>query len=68
MTKEIKTEASRLLGNMSIMADYHGTCSAAVAEHIVENYSMTVFCNGLLRNIVFTPCIRNHYSFKTEAA
>jgi DeoR/GlpR family transcriptional regulator of sugar metabolism len=68
MTNEIKKEASRLLGNMSSMAGYHGTCSAAVADYIAENYSMTVFCNGYLRNIVFAPATRNHYSFKTEAA
>jgi hypothetical protein len=51
-----------------IMASYHGTCSAEVADYIAENYSMTVFCNGLLRKIVFTPVTKNHYSFKTEAA
>jgi hypothetical protein len=64
----VKKEASRLLGNMSSMASYHGTCSAEVADYIAENYSMTVFCNGLLRKIVFTPVTKNHYSFKTEAA
>ena len=68
MRDEIKKEASRLLRNMSSMAGYHGTCSTAVADYMVENFSMTVFCNGLLRNIVFTPVTKNHYSFKTEAA
>jgi hypothetical protein len=68
MSNEIKKEASRLLGNMSGMANYHGTCSAAVADYIAENYSMTVFCNGYLRNIIFTPATQNHYIFKTEAA
>ena len=66
--EEVKKEASRLLGNMSSMADYHGACSAAVADYMAENYSMTVFCNGLLRNIIFTPITRNQYSFKTVAA
>lgn len=68
MNDEIKKEASRLLGNMSGMAGYHGTCSAAVVDYIAENYSMTVFCNGYLRNIIFTPITQKHYSFKTEAA
>jgi len=68
MDNVIKKEASRLLNNMSSMAGYHGTCSAAVADYIAENYSMTVFCNGCLRNIIFTPITQKHYSFKTEAA
>jgi hypothetical protein len=68
MSNEIEKEASRLLGNMSSMAGYHGTCSAAVADYIAENYSMTVFCNGCLRNIIFTPATKNFYSFKTESA
>lgn len=64
----LKKEASRLLGNMSSMAGWHGTCSAELADYIAENYSMTVFCNGYLRNIIFTPATRNHYNFKTEVA
>ena len=68
MSNEIKKEASRLLGNMASMAGYHGTCSAAVADYFAENYSMTVFCNGYLRNVIFTPATKNIYSFKTEAA
>lgn len=65
---ELKSEASRLLRNMSVSAGWHGTCSAAVADYIAENYSMTVFCNGYLRNIIFTPATRNYYSFRTEEA
>lgn len=68
MNNETRKEANRLLGNMSNVAGYHGTCSAAVADFIMENYSMTVFCNGLLRNIVFTPISQKNFSFKTESA
>jgi len=68
MTNEIAKEARQILGNMSGMAGYHGSCSAAVVDYMVENYSMTVFCNGYLRNIVFTPITHKNYSFKTEAA
>jgi hypothetical protein len=66
--EELKKEASRLLRCMSSMAGFHGTCSAAVADYMAENYSMTVFCNGYLRNIIFTPATRNYYSFRTEEA
>jgi hypothetical protein len=70
MTKDevIKKEASRLLGNMSSVPGYHGTTSAEVVDYICENFSMTVFCCGYLRNIVFTPITAKHYSFRTEAA
>ena len=61
-------EASRLLGNMSRMAGYHGTTTADVVDYMCQNYSMTVFCNGYLRNIVFTPITQKSFSFKTEAA
>ncbi len=66
--EDIAKEASRLLGNMARIAGYHGTASAAVVDYMCENFSMTVFCNGYLRNIVFTPITKNHFSFKTEAA
>ena len=67
-TEHTKSEASRLLRNMSSMAGYHGTTTAAVVDYMCENYSMTIFCNGLLRNIVFTPITTKNFSFKTEPA
>jgi DeoR/GlpR family transcriptional regulator of sugar metabolism len=66
--QQLAKEASRLLGNMSSMAGYHGTTTADVVDYMAEKYSMTVFCNGLLRNIVFTPITSKTFSFKTEAA
>jgi hypothetical protein len=68
MTTNTANEAHRILGNMSSMAGYHGSCSAAVVDYMVENYSLLVFCNGYLRKIVFTPITKNNYTFKTEAA
>ena len=65
---DIKKEAKRLLQNMGSTAGYNGTCSAAVTDYMIENYDLTVFCNGLLRKIVFTPITKNNYTFKTEAA
>ena len=67
-TIETKKEASRILGNMARMAGYHGTTTSDVVDYMCENYSMTVFCNGLLRNIVFTPMTSRNFSFKTEPA
>ena len=63
----VAKEASRLLGNMSTMSGYHGTTTADVVDYMCENYSMTVFCYGELRNIVFTPITSKSFAFKTEA-
>lgn len=61
-------EARRLLDGMSRIAAYHGTTTVDVVDYMCENYSMTVFCNGQLRNIVFTPVTAKNFSFKTVAA
>lgn len=61
-------EARRLLDGMSSMAGYHGTTTVEVVDYMCENYSMTVFCNGNLRNIIFTPITAKNFSFKTESA
>ena len=68
MTNAIGIEAKRLLDGMARMPGYHGTCSKAVVDYFAENWSMTVFCNGDLRNIIFTPITDRNFSFKTEAA
>ena len=68
MSDKTQSEARRILGNMSRMAGYHGTTTADVVDFMGENYSMTVFCNGLLRNIVFTQITAKSFAFKTEAA
>jgi hypothetical protein len=53
---------------MSSMAGYHGTTTVDVVDYFCENWSMTVFCYGQLRNVVFTPITSLNFSFKTEAA
>ena len=68
MTDSTANEARRILKNMSSAAGYNGVCSAAVVDYMVENLDLTVFCNGYLRKIVFTPITKNNYTFKTEAA
>ena len=68
MSDKAQSEARRILGNMSRMAGYHGTTTADVVDFMCENYSMAVFCNGLLRNIVFTQITAKSFAFKTEAA
>ncbi len=67
MKTDTEKEASRILGNMARMAGYHGTTTAEVVDYFCENFSMTVFCNGLLRKIVFKPITSKSFSFETEA-
>ena len=64
----VAREAKRLLDGMARMPGYHGTTTLDVVDYFCENWSMTVFCNGQLRNIVFTPITQKSFSFKTEAA
>jgi hypothetical protein len=66
--KQTAEESRRLLNNMSSMAGYHGTTTADVVDYFCENWSLTVFCCGQLRNIIFTPITTKTFSFKTEAA
>jgi len=65
---ETAKEASRILGNMARVAGYHGTTTVDVVDYMCANYSMTVFCNGCLRNIIFTPITSKSFSFRTEDA
>ena len=67
-TNSSAVEAKRILDNMARVAGYHGTTTKEVVDYFCENWSMTVFCNGQLRNIIFTPITANHFAFKTESA
>jgi len=60
-------EAERILNNMARMPGYHGTTTKDVVDEMCERFSLAVFCNGHLRNIVFTPITDKSFSFKTEA-
>ena len=68
MSDKTQSEARRILGNMSRMAGCHGRTTADVVDFMRENYGMTVFCNGLPRNIVFTQITAKSFAFKTEVA
>lgn len=65
---DTQKEARRILNNMSSMAGYHGTTTADVVDYFCENWSMTVFCHGQLRNVVFKPITSKTFSFSTEPA
>ncbi len=66
---DVSVEARRILNNMASMAGYHGTTTAQVVDYFHDNWSMTVFCGGQLRNVVFTPTASpKHFNFKTEAS
>ena len=68
MKADTAKEAERILKNMYVMAaGYHGTTTVDVVDYMAENYNLTLFCNGSLRNIVFKQITPNNYSFKTEA-
>lgn len=68
MNANTANEARRILRNMSSMPGYHGTTTVDVVDYMCANYSMTVFCLGQLRNIVFTPITAKSFAFKTESA
>ena len=69
MTKNsTQAEARRLLNNLSSMPGFHSTTTAEVVDFMCENYSMTVFCCGQLRNITCSPITSKSYSITSEAA
>lgn len=68
MTTDTSREARRILNNMASVAGYHGTTTSDVVDYFAENWSMTVFCNGQLRNIIFKPVTAKTFAFNTEAA
>ena len=60
-------EADREMGNMARNPHWHGTLTTDVVDDMMARYSDTVYCNGYLRRIVFTPITENTIAFKTEA-
>jgi hypothetical protein len=64
----VPDEASRIVRNMTQMAEYHGTTSVDVVDEILSRFSNPIFCWGQARNMVFTPITTRHMAFKTEAA
>jgi hypothetical protein len=63
---ETESEARRILGNMCRMPSYHGTTTADVVDEVCKG-SLSVFCNGYLRKVVFEQITKNSFSFRTVA-
>jgi hypothetical protein len=59
-------EYKRIMHNAAVMPGYNGTTTAAVVDKILDICGGQIFCNGALRDFVFTPITKNHYRFHTE--
>ncbi len=57
---------SRIANNIAAMPSYHGTMTAKEVDEFLERFSTQQFCNGHLRQIVFTPITKNTFKFHTE--
>lgn len=57
---------TRIARNIAVMPGYHGTMSAIEVDEFCDRFSTQQFCNGNLRQIVFTPITANTFKFHTE--
>lgn len=62
----IEAEARQALNHMASFPESSGALPTAVVDYMVREWSDTVFCQGTLRQIVFTPVTPNTYRYKTE--
>ena len=60
------TEYDRIMENAAVMPEYHGTTTVDVVEKILDRCNGQFFCNGQLREFVFTPITKSRYKFHTE--
>lgn len=61
-----RIEVDRIIHNSAKMPMYNGTTSASNVDKILDITGGQIFCNGSLRQFVFTPITANTFSFKTE--
>jgi len=59
-------EASRIAHNMCMMPGYHGTTTTEVVDEFCDRFGNWVFCNGYIRDVIFTPITKNTVAFRTE--
>jgi hypothetical protein len=57
---------TRIARNIAVMPGYHGTLTAKEVDEFCDRFSTQHFCNGHLRQIVFTPITANTFKFHTE--
>lgn len=57
---------TRIAQNIAVMSGYHGTMTAEEVDEFCERFNTKQFCNGYLRQIVFTPITTNTFKFHTE--
>lgn len=61
-------EADRIVGNMCRVPGFNGTTTPEIVDEIFLNFSNPIYCNGYLRDMVFTPITKNTIAFKTVAS
>ena len=59
-------EYQRIMHNACAMPGYNGTTTSDVVDKILDACNGQVFCNGQLREFVFTPVTAKHFKFHTE--
>ena len=62
----IKNEVGRQLNNLSSVPLWNSTMSKAEVEFLFSEYSGTVFCNGVLRQIHVDPITNNLFKVYTR--
>lgn len=55
MSESIKDKVKRTLNNFARVPSWNTTMNAAEVNHLFEEHSNTVFCNGSLREIKAEP-------------
>lgn len=64
--KDLEQEVSNTMRFLCGFNSAQTSISKAAINHWLENYSTTVFVNGRLRQVVFTPVTLEMYNVKTE--
>ena len=54
---------TRIAGNISVMPGYHGTMTAKEVDEYCIRFSNPSFCNGSMRQVIFTPITKNVFKF-----
>ena len=58
---DIKKNTHILWNNLASMASFHSIVSQKEVDYIMENFSGTVMCRGMLREVIFKPLNNGHY-------
>lgn len=59
-------EYQRIMHNAAVMPGYHGVVTSDVVDQILDACGGQIFCQGSLRDFVFTPITPTSFKFHTE--